>query len=44
MNKIKGMSGNYCYSSKIMKNNFALLFSTKKKNDREQKEKLILYE
>ena len=35
MNIIKGMSGNDCSFSKLMKNNFVLLFSTKKKNDKE---------
>lgn len=35
------MSGNNCYSSEIMKNNFILLFSTKKKNDKQYKIKLI---
>ena len=34
-NKIKGMSENDCFSSKIMRNNFALLFSRKKRNDKE---------
>ena len=43
-NKIKIMSGNDCSSSKIMMNNFALLFSTKKKNDKEYGGKLIPYE
>ena len=42
-NKIKKKSGNDCFSSKIMRNNFVLLFSTKK-NDKEYKGKLILYE
>lgn len=42
MNKIKGMSRNDCFSSKIIRNNFALLFS--KKKDKKQKRKLIPYE